>query len=53
MVQEADVIFLAMKPHVLPSAIANVHETLALPVKSKLFVSVLAGIQLEQLKNAS
>ncbi|KAH0999976.1 hypothetical protein HUJ04_008209 [Dendroctonus ponderosae] len=50
-VDEADVIFLAMKPHILPSAIANVHETLALPVKSKLFVSVLAGIQLEQLEN--
>ncbi|CAG9769552.1 unnamed protein product [Ceutorhynchus assimilis] len=50
-VQEADIIFLAMKPHVLPSAIANVYETVPLPVKSKLFVSVLAGIKLEQLNN--
>lgn len=52
-VEHADVIFLAMKPHVLPSAIANVHETLNLPVKSKLFVSILAGVTLEQLENAS
>jgi len=50
-VQEADIIFLAMKPHILPSAIANIHETITAPVKSKLFVSVLAGIQLHQLKN--
>lgn len=50
-VEHADVIFLAMKPHVLPSAIANVHETLNLPVKSKLFVSILAGVTLEQLEN--
>lgn len=52
-VEHADVIFLAMKPHILPSAIANVHETLNLPVKSKLFVSILAGVTLEQLENAS
>ncbi|XP_030754030.1 pyrroline-5-carboxylate reductase 3-like [Sitophilus oryzae] len=50
-VQHADVIFLAMKPHILPIAIANVHETLTVPVKSKLFVSVLAGIPLQQLQN--
>lgn len=40
-----------MKPHILPIAIANVHETLTVPVKSKLFVSVLAGIPLQQLQN--
>ncbi|XP_066140921.1 pyrroline-5-carboxylate reductase 3 [Euwallacea fornicatus] len=50
-VEHADVVFLAMKPHILPSAIVNVHETLNLPVHSKLFVSILAGIQLEQLTN--
>lgn len=50
-VQQADIVFLAVKPGILPTAIANVLDTLSVPVKSKLFVSILAGIALEQLEN--
>ncbi|RZB66631.1 pyrroline-5-carboxylate reductase 3 [Asbolus verrucosus] len=50
-VTESDVIFLAVKPHVLPEAVANVYETLRKPVKGKLFVSILAGVTLEALEN--
>lgn len=50
-VQDSDIIFLAVKPHILPLAIANIQETLAAPVKSKLFVSILAAIDLQQLEN--
>ncbi|XP_060525542.1 uncharacterized protein LOC132701536 isoform X1 [Cylas formicarius] len=50
-VQEADIIFLAFKPHILPTAIAGVYDTLKHPVKSKLFVSILAGIPMKQLEN--
>ncbi|XP_063912195.1 pyrroline-5-carboxylate reductase 3-like [Zophobas morio] len=51
LVSEADIIFLAMKPHILPIAVANIYETLPQPVKGKLFVSILAGITLEALEN--
>lgn len=47
-----DVIFLAVKPQILPEALAHVYETVTTPVSSKLFVSVLAGIPLLQLENA-
>lgn len=47
----ADVIFLAVKPHILPTAVANIYETLKVPVKGKLFVSILAGVTLEALEN--
>ncbi|KAL1505178.1 hypothetical protein ABEB36_004800 [Hypothenemus hampei] len=50
-VENADVIFICVKPHVLPSAISNIYQTLSGPVKSKLFVSILAGIELDQLEN--
>ncbi|EEZ98115.1 pyrroline-5-carboxylate reductase 3 [Tribolium castaneum] len=48
---DADIIFLAVKPHILPSAVANIYETMKKPVKGKLFVSILAGITLEALEN--
>lgn len=49
----ADVIFLAIKPHILPTAIANIYETVSdcQKVHNKLFVSILAGITLEALEN--
>lgn len=53
-VDQTDVIFIAVKPHILPEAIANMYDTLPqVPSKSKLFVSILAGIPLEQLENVS
>jgi pyrroline-5-carboxylate reductase len=50
-VAESDIIFLAVKPHILPTAVANIYETLRKPVKGKLFVSILAGVTLEALEN--
>ncbi|KAJ8984253.1 hypothetical protein NQ317_007485 [Molorchus minor] len=51
-VEESDVIFLAIKPHILPTAIANMYDTLPQkPLKSKLFVSILAGVPMQQLEN--
>lgn len=53
-VDHADVIFIAVKPHILPEAIANMFDTLPqVPSKSKLFVSILSGVPLEQLENVS
>lgn len=53
--EEVDVIFLAIKPHVLANAIANIYETVSdsQKVHNKLFVSILAGITLEALENVS
>ncbi|KAL1505175.1 hypothetical protein ABEB36_004797 [Hypothenemus hampei] len=43
--KEADIIFLAVKPHILKGAIEEIwHSPLATHVKDKLFVSILAGI---------
>lgn len=53
-VDHADVIFIAVKPHILPEAIANMYDTLPrVPLKPKLFVSILAAVPLEQLENVS
>lgn len=51
-VNEADVIFLSVKPHILPVAISSVLQTYT-PGKAtnKLFISVLAGTTLEALEN--
>lgn len=51
--EEVDVIFLAIKPHILPTAIANIYDTVqdCQKVHNKLFVSILAGITLEQLEH--
>lgn len=52
-VEECDVIFICVKPHILAEAISNIHTTISHPnkVANKLFVSVLAGIPLESLEN--
>nr|CAI5827767.1 unnamed protein product [Callosobruchus analis] len=51
-VEQSDIIFLSMKPHILPCAIANMYDTLkSVSPKPKLFVSVLAGVTMEQLEN--
>ena len=49
---ESDIIFLSIKPHILPEAIAQMLQTYT-PAKAanKLFVSVLAGIKLEALEH--
>lgn len=53
-VDQADIIFIAVKPHILPEAIANMYDTLPhVPSKPKLFVSILAGVPIEQLENVS
>ncbi|XP_023019575.1 pyrroline 5-carboyxlate reductase [Leptinotarsa decemlineata] len=51
-VEHADVIFLAVKPHILPTAIANMFDTLnENSLNSKLFISILAGTPIEKLEN--
>lgn len=53
--EEADVIFISVKPHLLPEAIADMYDTLTnlSKVANKLFVSILAGVKLEALENVS
>ncbi|KAI4457850.1 pyrroline-5-carboxylate reductase [Holotrichia oblita] len=50
--EEAEVIFLAVKPHILAAAIANIYDTITVPNKAtnKLFVSILAGVKLDALE---
>lgn len=52
-VDECDVIILAVKPQILPNAIANMYETVSKKHESKLFISVLVGVTLQQLENVS
>ncbi|XP_060525541.1 uncharacterized protein LOC132701535 [Cylas formicarius] len=50
-VNESDIIFLAVKPHILKDAIAQVaNSELALRIKHKLFISILAGITIKDLE---
>jgi hypothetical protein len=49
-VEHSDIVFIAVKPQILDSAIENMKATLTQPVPSKLFVSVLAGTTLEVLE---
>lgn len=49
-VEHSDIVFIAVKPHILDSAIENMKATLAQLVPTKLFVSVLAGTTLEVLE---
>ncbi|XP_017772750.1 PREDICTED: pyrroline-5-carboxylate reductase-like [Nicrophorus vespilloides] len=46
-----DVIFLSVKPHILPEAMANICMNSRHKIRSKLFVSIIAGIKLEALEN--
>ncbi|CAH1994112.1 unnamed protein product [Acanthoscelides obtectus] len=51
-VDECDVIFISVKPHKLAGAIANMYGTLKIPnPRSKLFVSIVAGVTINQLEN--
>ncbi|KAG5879685.1 hypothetical protein JTB14_021486 [Gonioctena quinquepunctata] len=51
-VEESDIIFLSVKPHILPTAMANMFDTFSdKPLNSKLFVSILAGTPIEKLEN--
>lgn len=50
--ENVDVIFLSVKPHILPAAIADIYNSgKGKKVISKLFVSILAGVTLESLEN--
>lgn len=53
--EEANIIFLAVKPHILAAAIANVYDTISTPSKvvNKLFISILAGVKLETLEKVN
>lgn len=50
--EQADIIFLTVKPHIVAAAIANIYETISTPnrVVNKLFVSVLAGVKIDVLE---
>ncbi|XP_066599838.1 pyrroline-5-carboxylate reductase 3 isoform X1 [Prorops nasuta] len=48
-IENCDVIFLAMKPHMLDEALSGAKQTLSKEVKSKLFISVLVGVSLTTL----
>lgn len=51
--EAVDVIFLAIKPHILATAIANIYDSVSdcQKVHNKLFVSILAGITIQALEN--
>jgi pyrroline-5-carboxylate reductase len=49
-VEHSDIVFIAVKPYILDSAIENMKATLTQPVLTQLFVSVLAGTTLEVLE---
>ncbi|KAJ8967126.1 hypothetical protein NQ314_003078 [Rhamnusium bicolor] len=49
--KEADVIFLAVKPHILHEAVQQILASpLAAEIKNKLFISILAGITIKHLE---
>lgn len=51
-VLKSDVIFLAVKPDILPSVVENIRKNpIAREIKDKLFVSILAGITLNRLES--
>ena len=52
-VEKCDVIFLAVKPHLLDSMIQDTVNSLTQTATSKLFISVLAGVPLDTLMNVS
>lgn len=51
-VQETDVVFLAVKPHLVEEVIDKLSEHKD-TIKDKLFVSILAGIPLKRLESVS
>lgn len=49
--KEADVIFLAVKPHILTEALKQIEASPnADQIKNKLFISILAGITIKDLE---
>lgn len=50
-VDNCEIIFLAMKPHMLDDALECIKETMTVKAVHKLFVSVLAAVTLESLAN--
>lgn len=52
-VQNADVIFLTVKPQVLDVMIQETKESLKNDIHNKLFISVLAGVSIETLKSVN
>ena len=52
-IRECDIIFLSTKPHIFTPMLRNIHEGLEpdsmLTLESKLFVSIMAGIQMKTL----
>ena len=48
--EHSDIVFIAVKPHILDSAVDNIKATLSHAVSAKLFVSVLAGTTLDVLE---
>ena len=52
-VEKCDVIFIAVKPHLLDAMIEDTVNTLTKTASSKLFISVLVGVPLDTIMNAS
>lgn len=50
-VDNCDIIFLAMKPHMLDDALQGIQATMKKKTTNKLFISVLVGVTLETLMN--
>lgn len=52
-VTKCDIIFICVKPHLLQTCASQIHSSIEADVcnKDKLFVSVLAGVTLEQLES--
>ena len=48
--EHSDIVFIAVKPHILDSAVENMKATLSQAISTKLFVSVIAGTTLEVLE---
>lgn len=48
--EHSDIVFIAVKPHILDAAVENMKATLSQAISTKLFVSVLAGTTLEVLE---
>ena len=52
-VENSDIIFIAVKPHLLDPALEDIKKTLTKNISNKLFVSILAGTTIEILEEVS
>ncbi|XP_018565461.1 pyrroline-5-carboxylate reductase-like [Anoplophora glabripennis] len=49
--KEADIVFLAVKPHILQEAVGQIKDSpLVSKIKNKLFISILAGVTIKDLE---